>query len=135
LSSSVELSADFVVYLSGDNNGNHIDSAGFFLLKVQADNLHGWILLPIAIVFILGASSLAVALTNWLVTFLAHPHPLPRMDFSREIPQESSTLVVIPTMLTSIQSVEDLAESLEIRFLANRIITCTLDYLPISVMP
>ena len=95
-------------------------SAGFFLLKVQADNLHGWILLPIAIVFILGASSLAVALTNWLVTFLAHPHPLPRMDFSREIPQESSTLVVIPTMLTSIQSVEDLAESLEIRFLANR---------------
>ena len=70
------------------------------LLKVQTDSLHGWILVPVAIIFILGASSLAVALTNWLATLLAHPHPLPRMDFSLEIPPESSTLVVIPTMLT-----------------------------------
>ena len=95
-------------------------SAGGLLLKVQTDNLHGLVLVPIAIIFTLGASSLAVALTNWLVTFLAHPHPLPRMDFSLEIPPESSTLVVIPTMLTSAQNVEDLVESLEIRFLANR---------------
>jgi cellobiose phosphorylase len=90
------------------------------LLKVQTDYLHGWKLMLIALIFILGASSLAVALTNWLATLLAHPHPLPRMDFSLEIPPESSTLVVIPTMLTSAQNVEDLVESLEIRFLANR---------------
>jgi cellobiose phosphorylase len=90
------------------------------LLKVQTDSFHGWILVPIAIIFILGASSLAVALTSWLATLLAHPHPLPRMDFSLEIPSESSTLVVIPTMLTSAQNVEDLVEALEIRFLANR---------------
>ena len=90
------------------------------LLKVQTDSFHGLILVPIAIIFILGASSLAVALTNWLATLLAHPHPLPRMDFSLEIPPESSTLVVIPTMLTSAQNVEDLVEALEIRFLANR---------------
>jgi cyclic beta-1,2-glucan synthetase len=90
------------------------------LLKVQTDSFHGWILVPIAIIFILGASSLAVALTSWLATLLAHPHPLPRMDFSLEIPSESSTLVVIPTMLTSAQNVEDLVEALEIRFLANQ---------------
>ena len=90
------------------------------LLGVQTDSLHGWILAPIAIIFILGASSLAIALTNWLAMLLAHPHPLPRMDFSLEIPTESSTLVVIPTMLTSAQNAEDLVEALEIRFLANR---------------
>jgi cyclic beta-1,2-glucan synthetase len=90
------------------------------LLGVQTDSLHGWILAPIALIFILGASSLAIALTNWLAMLLAHPHPLPRMDFSLEIPTESSTLVVIPTMLMSTQNVEDLVESLEIRFLANR---------------
>jgi hypothetical protein len=90
------------------------------LLKVKSDSLNGWILLPVAIVFILGASSLAVALANWLSTLLAHPHPLPRMDFSLEIPPESSTLVIIPTMLTSAQNVADLVEFLEIRYLANR---------------
>ena len=90
------------------------------LLKVQTDGFHGWILVPIAIIFILGASSLGVALTNWLATLLAHPHPLPRMDFSLDIPPESSTLVVVPTMLTSAQNVEDLVEAMEIRFLANR---------------
>ncbi len=90
------------------------------LLKVQNHSLHGWLLVPIAIIFILGASSLSVALTNWLATLFAHPYLLPRMDFSREIPTESSTLVVIPTMLSSAQNVEALVESLEIRFLANR---------------
>ncbi|MBN1473358.1 MAG: hypothetical protein JW914_01970 [Syntrophaceae bacterium] len=90
------------------------------LLKVQNHSLHGWILVPIAVIFILGASSLAVALINWLATLFAHPYLLPRMDFSREIPTESSTLVVIPTMLSSAQNVEALVESLEIRFLANR---------------
>jgi cyclic beta-1,2-glucan synthetase len=94
--------------------------AGCLLLQVQTDSLPGWMLVPVAIVFILGASSLAVALTNWWATLLAYPHPLPRMDFSQEIPAESSTLVVIPTMLTSVQNVEDLVEALEIRFLANR---------------
>ena len=57
---------------------------------------------------------------NWLATLLATPHPLPRMDFSEGIPPESRTLVVVPTMLTSAQNVEDLVEALEVRFLANR---------------
>ena len=42
------------------------------------------------------------------------------MDFSEGIPPESRTLVVVPTMLTSAQNVEDLIEALEVRFLANR---------------
>ena len=42
------------------------------------------------------------------------------MDFSKGIPPESRTLVVVPTMLTSTQNIEDLVEALEVRFLANR---------------
>jgi cellobiose phosphorylase len=107
------------IYLSAIMAITFIAAFGL-LLKVQNHSLHGWILAPIAIIFILGASSLSVALINWLATLFAHPHLLPRMDFSREIPTESSTLVVIPTMLSSAQNVEALVESLEIRFLANR---------------
>ncbi|HNQ66093.1 MAG TPA: glucoamylase family protein [Smithella sp.] len=108
------------IYLSSIMAITFITAFGL-VIKVQTYNfLHGWMLVPIAIIFILGASSLAVALTNWLATLFAHPHMLPRMDFSREIPPESSTLVVIPTMLSSAQNVEALVESLEIRFLGNR---------------
>jgi len=57
---------------------------------------------------------------NWLATLLATPRPLPRMDFSQGIPLELRTLVVVPTMLTSTQNIEDLIEALEVRFLANR---------------
>src|SRR5690606_22136842 len=45
---------------------------------------------------------------------------LPRMDFSTGIPAPSRTLVVVPTMLTSPQGIENLVEALEVRFLANR---------------
>ena len=94
--------------------------AGYLFTKIYAAGVHGWIMGPAAIVLVLGASSLGVALTNWLATLLTHPHILPRMDFSLEIPPESSTLVIIPTMLNNAQNVEDLVEALEIRFLTNR---------------
>ena len=68
----------------------------------------------------LATSQLAVALVNWLATVLVTPRPLPRMDFSRGIPPGSRALVVVPTMLTSAKSIEDLVEALEVRFLANR---------------
>src|SRR5512140_3540590 len=68
----------------------------------------------------LRAGQLAVELVNWLSTLLVTPHQLPRMDYSKGIPPESRTLAVIPTMLISAQNTEDLAEALEVRFLANR---------------
>ncbi len=79
-----------------------------------------WALLPLVVVLIPVASQLAVALTNWLATLLVTPRPLPRMDFSEGIPAGSSTLVVVPTMLSSQSGVDSLLEALEVRFLANR---------------
>ncbi len=94
--------------------------AGSLAAKAYADGLPGWALGPIGLLSLLCASHLAVALVNWLATLLAAPRPLPRMDFSRGIPREFRTLVVVPTMLTSTRTVEDLIEALEVRFLANR---------------
>ena len=93
---------------------------GGLLAKAHAEDEEGWILALIGILSLLCTSQLAVALVNWLATLLATPHPLPRMDFSKGIPPESRTLVVVPTMLTSAQNIEDLIEALEVRFLANR---------------
>ena len=82
--------------------------------------VHGELLVFIAVLSLIGASHLAVALINWLATMLTRPRPLPRMDYASHIPQESRTLVVVPTLLTSLQGADDLAEALEVRFLANR---------------
>jgi cellobiose phosphorylase len=93
---------------------------GSLLAEAHAGGVYDWLLALIGILSMLGASQLAVALVNCLTTLLATPHPLPRMDFSKGIPPELSTLAVVPTMLISAQNIEDLIEALEVRFLANR---------------
>ncbi|HSD96723.1 MAG TPA: glucoamylase family protein, partial [Sulfuricaulis sp.] len=93
---------------------------GGLLMQARASGAPDWVLVLLGVLALLSTSQLAVALVNWLATLLASPHPLPRMDFSRGIPPESSTLVVVPTMLTGAQNIEDLVEALEVRFLANR---------------
>ena len=66
------------------------------------------------------ATHLGVGVANWLVTLLANPRPLPRLDFSDGIPPEHRTMVVVPTMLSGAEGAADLLEALEVRFLANR---------------
>jgi cellobiose phosphorylase len=94
--------------------------AGGLLTQAIALSVPDWTWLPITLLGVLAGSQMAVALVNWLATLLVSAHPLPRMDFSKGIPPGSRTLVVVPTMLTSAAGIEDLAEALEVRFLANR---------------
>jgi cyclic beta-1,2-glucan synthetase len=69
---------------------------------------------------LLAASQLAVAAVNWLMTLILRPQLLPRMDYTAGLPHASRTLVVVPTMLSSAQGVDELVDSLEVRALANR---------------
>jgi len=88
--------------------------------KAHGDGFLGWKLGLLCFLLLLCTSHLAVSLANWLVTILATPRLLPRMDFSRGIHPDARTLVVVPTMLTSAQSIEELINDLEVRFLGNR---------------
>lgn len=94
--------------------------SGGLVATAYADGVPDWVIALVGSVSFLAASQLAVGLVNWLATLLVTPHPLPKMDFSAGIPPQWRTLVVVPTMLASAQNVEDLVESLEVRFLANR---------------
>jgi cyclic beta-1,2-glucan synthetase len=67
-----------------------------------------------------GASRLAVELVHWATMVLIRPRLLPRMDFSKGIPFEHRTAVVVPTILTDEREVDDLLDALEVRFLANQ---------------
>jgi hypothetical protein len=87
---------------------------------VRAAGMPGWSLALFSLLPAICVSHLAVALVNWFVPVFVPPRLLPRMDLSEGIPPEHATMVVIPTMLTNLESVEHLIEGIEIRYLANR---------------
>jgi cyclic beta-1,2-glucan synthetase len=93
---------------------------GALAFKAYRDGVHGWLLALTTLLALIVSSHLGIALVNWLATILATPRPLPRMDFSKGIPAEARTLVAVPTILAANQNIEDLCESLEVHFLANR---------------
>ena len=72
------------------------------------------------LVLLLPAAQDAVDLVNNAVTAFFEPDLLPRLDFSKGIPVECTTLVVVPSLLLSEKQVRELVTDLEIRFLANR---------------
>jgi hypothetical protein len=80
----------------------------------------GWLLGLVGLLLVLCTSQVAVAFVNALVTRLATPHALPKMDLSKGIPAASRTLVAVPAMITDPANVERLVEALEVRFLGNR---------------
>jgi cyclic beta-1,2-glucan synthetase len=77
----------------------------------------GWIVVAL---FLLPAAECAVALVNQLATTLFQPKALPKLDFSKGVPTEFTTMVVVPTLLTSEEQMTRAVRDLEIRFLANR---------------
>jgi len=83
--------------------------------------VYNWVLLSaLGILSASCFSQLAVSLVNWVSSILLEPRILPRMDFSKGIPDEYRTLVVVPTMLSGKDYIEEQIDALEIRFLANK---------------
>ena len=93
---------------------------GILLVKASQSAVNWEWLIVLSIVLIISISQASLALVNWIVSLLVQPHPLPKMDFTKEIPPSLRTLVVVPTMLCNEAQIESLVEALEVRFLGNR---------------
>ncbi|MBD1587115.1 GH36-type glycosyl hydrolase domain-containing protein [Pseudomonas typographi] len=91
-----------------------------FLASVYGDGVPDAVLLALVIPCLIMTSRLAFSLVNWRVTFSLAPAILPKMDYANGIPDSARTLVVVPTLIATASDVEELAEGLEVRFLANR---------------
>ena len=91
-----------------------------FAQRAAAFEVRGLRLVFFILVFLLCASQLATALMNWLSMLLVKPCLLPRLDYSKGIAPECRTMVVVPAMLTSIDEIDRLIETLEIHHLSNR---------------
>jgi cyclic beta-1,2-glucan glucanotransferase len=94
--------------------------AGGSIHRAYLHGIRGPALVLASVCVIWVASQFVITMLNWLVTKLASPDVLPRMDFSSGMPPELRTLVVVPCMITSPEGIASLVENLEVRFLANR---------------
>jgi cyclic beta-1,2-glucan synthetase len=115
------------------NGRMHADYLYIGSVEVLSVLLIGAILLPLipnysilgglAIAFfllLLPATQGAVDLVNNAVTAIYKAFALPKLDFSKGIPEDYSTLVVVPTLLMNEKQVRELVQQLEVRFLANQ---------------
>jgi len=64
--------------------------------------------------------SIVLNLTNYIYSKRFTPKLIPKLDFKEDIPEELSTLVVVPTLITDIDRIVQLAKSLEVCYLSNR---------------
>ena len=75
-----------------------------------------WIIVLLAV--LLPASEWAVTFTHWFIEFVKRPQPLLKYDFSRGIPFEATTLVVIPVIWSTVKEVQSWSAA-ELHYLAN----------------
>ncbi|MBA3713248.1 MAG: hypothetical protein H0W76_12500 [Pyrinomonadaceae bacterium] len=89
----------------------------FFAYRAGAN----WpILIGIAALSLIPASDLALSVLNWDVTHLFKPRLLPRMNTTAGVPDDARTMIVVPTVFTSEETVRELLEKLEVHYLANQ---------------
>jgi cyclic beta-1,2-glucan synthetase len=90
------------------------------MVMLASDRVNSGWLIAVGILSVISASHFALSMANWWSSLWIKPTPLPKLDFSKGIPTENRTMVIVPTLLTTLTQVEKLVEELEVRFLSNR---------------
>ena len=88
---------------------------------LYAHRVHGSIgtLMAVAFLLLIPASEMATAWIQYLVARWVPPRRLPRLDYSAGLPREARTMVIVPTLLTSVDQVNALLEHLTVTALGN----------------
>jgi cyclic beta-1,2-glucan synthetase len=90
---------------------------GLAYLHQQGASL--WVSGGAALLLLLPASEVAIAFAQRLAARWAPPRRLPRVEFPAGIPENARTMVVVPTLLTSVPAVTALVEHVEVLALGN----------------
>ncbi len=57
---------------------------------------------------------------NYILRKIVHPKILPRFDFSKSIDEKYPTYIVMPTIISSVNKLEEMIKKMEVTYLANR---------------
>ena len=91
-----------------------------FMHGAAAPDLNVWLWSALALLALLPASEVATALLNRLISESLPPRRLPRLALAAGIPAEHRALVVMPVLLDSAATAQELSRRLERHHLANR---------------
>ncbi|MFN8471784.1 MAG: glucoamylase family protein [Anaerolineae bacterium] len=91
-------------------------AAGLGLARQRPSRVAG---VAMTSLLVLPASQVAQTLVNWSVTKLLPPRVLPRLDLSQGIPEDLRTIVVVPMLLLTPESVTGQFDRLEVLSQAN----------------
>jgi hypothetical protein len=94
--------------------------AAWFIYQSQLTWNQPVLLIALSVVALFSSSYVASAITNWITSLCVSPKPLPKLNFSKGIPEEARTLVIVPTIITGENQTEKIIEDLEVRYLANK---------------
>lgn len=61
-----------------------------------------------------------IQITQYISNRIVKPKLIPKMDFQNGIPKEAATFVVIPTIITEKEKIEEMMKKLEVYYLANK---------------
>ena len=90
-----------------------------FCLTKEHEERSFLILFALGLMGLFPASELAISLINRFTNYSLIPRHLPRLDFSKVIPSNSKTFVVVPTMLINHEDILGQVEQLEVHYLSN----------------
>ncbi len=65
-------------------------------------------------------SEIVIKIIQYILSKTVKPKLIPKLDFTKEIPKEYATMVIVPTILKSKENVKELLEKLEVYYLANK---------------
>ena len=72
------------------------------------------------ILLLIPSSEITIQTIQFILSKIIKPKLIPKIDFSKGIDEENSTIVVIPTILKTKQKVQDLMRKLEVFYIANK---------------
>ena len=89
------------------------------VLVAWAMGAPAWSQICVGALALIPASEFAVAFMHRVVHRITRPLPLPRLDLRGGVPEVARTMVIVPTLISSVEGARALVEHLEVQALAN----------------
>ena len=72
------------------------------------------------LILIIPVLQLSIQIINQIVSLFIKVKPLPKMDYSKKIPDTASSMVVIPTIINSTEKIKKMFDKLETLYIVNK---------------
>jgi cyclic beta-1,2-glucan synthetase len=98
-----------------------LTAAGVLLAMAYAGSERAsetWLLWT-ALLALLPASEVAIVLVQRMVNWMVTPRRLPRLDLEGGLPESATTMVIVPTILSSVSGTKDLVDHLQVQAIGN----------------